>query len=187
MRASSRCYAPCDPVSWLSRKVKHLNDQLHTTQAALKKLLENPVLRGEGIYSGLSLRDIRINKLLIENKQLNQSSLSLKFFSKCLIGIESHHTSLKKVSTKNMPYLRLTDDTIPLKKNLSFFIHHYTFMYLPICYLTLFFNYCFVDTDRFSDGTYTHRVLDATAPLEGGYCRCERGPRVSTYSFVFFS
>ncbi|KAJ0174968.1 hypothetical protein K1T71_009109 [Dendrolimus kikuchii] len=72
VRASSRCYAPCDTVTWLSRKVKQLNDQLHTTQAALKKLMENPVLRGE-------------------------------------------------------------------------------------------------------EGAY--RMLDATAPLEGGYCRCERGPR----------
>ncbi|CAG4935865.1 unnamed protein product [Colias eurytheme] len=31
--------------------------------------------------------------------------------------------------------------------------------------------------DRFAEGTYAYRVLDATAPLEGGYCRCERGPR----------
>nr|XP_026493166.1 collagen and calcium-binding EGF domain-containing protein 1 isoform X1 [Vanessa tameamea] len=80
VRASSRCYAPCDTVSWLSRKVKQLSDQLHTTQAALKKILENPVIKGD-------------------------------------------------------------------------------------------------DADRFAEGTYTHRVLDATAPLEGGYCRCERGPR----------
>ncbi|CAH0718127.1 unnamed protein product, partial [Brenthis ino] len=79
VRASSRCYAPCDTVSWLSRKVKQLSDQLHTTQSALKKLLENPVLKGED--------------------------------------------------------------------------------------------------GRFAEGTYAYRVLDATAPLEGGYCRCERGPR----------
>ncbi|XP_038222042.1 collagen and calcium-binding EGF domain-containing protein 1-like [Zerene cesonia] len=80
VRAASRCYAPCDTVSWLSRKVKLLSDQLHSTQAALKKLLDNPVLKGEG-------------------------------------------------------------------------------------------------DDRFAEGTYAYRVLDATAPLEGGYCRCERGPR----------
>lgn len=29
---------------------------------------------------------------------------------------------------------------------------------------------------------YAFRVLDSTAPLEGGYCRCERGPRVSELS-----
>ncbi|KAG6457648.1 collagen and calcium-binding EGF domain-containing protein 1 isoform X2 [Manduca sexta] len=80
IRASSRCYAPCDTVTWLSRKVKQLNDQLHTTQAALKKLMENPVLKGEG-------------------------------------------------------------------------------------------------GDRQADGSYTYKLLDATVPLEGGYCRCERGPR----------
>ncbi|XP_073960258.1 collagen and calcium-binding EGF domain-containing protein 1-like [Choristoneura fumiferana] len=80
VRASSRCYAPCDTVSWLSRKVKQLSDQLHTTQSALKKLMDNAVLKGE-------------------------------------------------------------------------------------------------DGGRFADGTYSYRVLDATAPLEGGYCRCERGPR----------
>ncbi|CAK1580823.1 unnamed protein product [Parnassius mnemosyne] len=80
VRASSRCYAPCDTVSWLSRKVKQLSDQLHTTQLTLKKLLENPMLKGE-------------------------------------------------------------------------------------------------DGDRFPEGTFTYRVLDSTAPLEGGYCRCERGPR----------
>ncbi|KAJ2949410.1 hypothetical protein O0L34_g15325 [Tuta absoluta] len=79
VRAASRCYAPCDTVSWLSRKVKQLGDQLQTAQTALKKLMENPILKGEG--------------------------------------------------------------------------------------------------DRFAEGTYTYRVLDATAPLEGGYCRCERGPR----------
>lgn len=45
VRASSRCYAPCDTVTWLSRKVKQLSDQLHTTQAALKKLMENPAMR----------------------------------------------------------------------------------------------------------------------------------------------
>ncbi|XP_032514482.2 collagen and calcium-binding EGF domain-containing protein 1-like [Danaus plexippus] len=73
VRTSSRCYAPCDTVSWLSRKVKQLNDQLHSTQAALKKLLENPVLT--------------------------------------------------------------------------------------------------------EDRSFAYRVLDSTAPLEGGYCRCERGPR----------
>jgi hypothetical protein len=39
----------------------------------------------------------------------------------------------------------------------------------------------FSDEDRFADGTLTYRVLDSTAPLEGGYCRCERGPRVSTF------
>lgn len=48
VRAASRCYAPCDTVSWLSRKVKQLGDQLRTTQAALKKLMDNPVLKGEG-------------------------------------------------------------------------------------------------------------------------------------------
>ncbi|XP_034833208.2 collagen and calcium-binding EGF domain-containing protein 1-like [Maniola hyperantus] len=80
IRASSRCYATCDTVSWLSRKVKHLSDQLHTTQVAMKKLLENPLLKGE-------------------------------------------------------------------------------------------------DGDRFAEGNYAYRVLDSTAPLEGGYCRCERGPR----------
>ncbi|XP_041980646.1 collagen and calcium-binding EGF domain-containing protein 1-like [Aricia agestis] len=80
IRASSRCYAPCDTVSWLSRKVKQLTDQLRTTQGILKKLLENPALKGE-------------------------------------------------------------------------------------------------EDDRFAEGTYMYRVLDATAPLEGGYCRCERGPR----------
>ncbi|XP_072938128.1 uncharacterized protein [Epargyreus clarus] len=74
IRASSRCYAPCDTVSWLSRKVKQLSDQLHTTQVALKKILENPIIKGE-------------------------------------------------------------------------------------------------------EGTFTYRVLDATAPLQDGYCRCERGPR----------
>ncbi|KAJ8714724.1 hypothetical protein PYW07_002949 [Mythimna separata] len=79
VRASSRCYAPCDTVTWLSRKVKQLNDQLHTTQTALKKLMENPALRDGG--------------------------------------------------------------------------------------------------ERFAEGTYAYRVLDSTAPLEGGYCRCERGPR----------
>ncbi|XP_022824604.1 collagen and calcium-binding EGF domain-containing protein 1-like isoform X2 [Spodoptera litura] len=78
VRASSRCYAPCDTVSWLSRKVKQLNDQLHTTQTALKKLMESPALR---------------------------------------------------------------------------------------------------DGDRFAEGSYAFRVLDSTAKLEGGYCRCERGPR----------
>ncbi|XP_021191238.3 collagen and calcium-binding EGF domain-containing protein 1 isoform X1 [Helicoverpa armigera] len=84
VRASSRCYAPCDTVTWLSRKVKQLNDQLHTTQAALKKLMESPMLRdGESRQGG----------------------------------------------------------------------------------------------DRFAEGTYAYRVLDSTAPLEGGYCRCERGPR----------
>ncbi|KAL0821308.1 hypothetical protein ABMA28_005902 [Loxostege sticticalis] len=79
IRASSRCYAPCDTVSWLSRRVKQLSDQLHTTQEALKKIMEHPMLK-EG-------------------------------------------------------------------------------------------------ADQFADGTMTYRVLDATAPLEGGYCRCERGPR----------
>jgi hypothetical protein len=44
-RASSRCYAPCDTVSWLTRKVRALTDQLHTTQAALKKIMENPILK----------------------------------------------------------------------------------------------------------------------------------------------
>lgn len=48
VRAASRCYAPCDTVSWLSRKVKQLGDQLRTTQAALKKLMDNPILKGEG-------------------------------------------------------------------------------------------------------------------------------------------
>ncbi|CAK1542021.1 unnamed protein product [Leptosia nina] len=80
VRAASRCYAPCDTVSWLSRKVKQLNDQLHATQSALRKLLDNPVIKGD-------------------------------------------------------------------------------------------------DDDRFAEGTRSYRVLDATAPLEGGYCRCERGPR----------
>lgn len=38
---------------------------------------------------------------------------------------------------------------------------------------------CFLaDGDRFAEGNYAYRVLDSTAPLEGGYCRCERGPRV---------
>ncbi|XP_075979435.1 uncharacterized protein LOC142978762 isoform X2 [Anticarsia gemmatalis] len=79
VRASSRCYAPCDTVTWLSRKVKQLGDQLRTTHSALKKLMDNPMLKdGE---------------------------------------------------------------------------------------------------DRFAEGTYAYRVLDSTAPLEGGYCRCERGPR----------
>lgn len=76
VRASSRCYAPCDTVTWLTRKVRQLNDQLHATHAALKKLLEHPVLKDDG-----------------------------------------------------------------------------------------------------GEGNYAYRVLDATAPLEGGYCRCERGPR----------
>ncbi|XP_047996171.1 collagen and calcium-binding EGF domain-containing protein 1-like isoform X1 [Leguminivora glycinivorella] len=79
IRASSRCYAPCDSVSWLSRKVRSLTDQLHSTQAALKKIMEHPLFKE--------------------------------------------------------------------------------------------------DADQFSEGSYTYRVLDATAPLEGGYCKCERGPR----------
>ncbi|XP_045513568.1 collagen and calcium-binding EGF domain-containing protein 1-like isoform X1 [Pieris brassicae] len=79
VRAASRCYASCDTVSWLSRKVKQLSDQLHTSQTALRKLLENPALKE--------------------------------------------------------------------------------------------------DDDRFAEGTRAYRVLDATVPLEGGYCRCERGPR----------
>ncbi|XP_013169624.1 PREDICTED: collagen and calcium-binding EGF domain-containing protein 1-like [Papilio xuthus] len=80
VRASSRCYAPCDSVTLLSRRVRQLGDQLRATQQALKSLLENPILKGE-------------------------------------------------------------------------------------------------DGDRFAEGTFTYRVLDSTAPLEGGYCRCERGPR----------
>ncbi|XP_013147458.1 PREDICTED: collagen and calcium-binding EGF domain-containing protein 1-like [Papilio polytes] len=80
VRASSRCYAPCDSVTLLSRRVRQLGDQLRATQQALKNLLENPILKGE-------------------------------------------------------------------------------------------------DGDRFAEGTFTYRVLDSTAPLEGGYCRCERGPR----------
>ncbi|CAB3244916.1 unnamed protein product [Arctia plantaginis] len=79
VRASSRCYAPCDTVTWLSRKVKQLNDQLRTTQSALKTLMENPIFKDGG--------------------------------------------------------------------------------------------------DRFAEGSYAYKVLDSTAPLEGGYCRCERGPR----------
>ncbi|KAM3960399.1 LOW QUALITY PROTEIN: uncharacterized protein ACR2FA_005495 [Aphomia sociella] len=74
IRASSRCYAPCDTVSWLTRKMKQLTDQLHATQSALKKIMDNPALKGEG-------------------------------------------------------------------------------------------------------STYAYKMLDSTAPLEGGYCRCERGPR----------
>ncbi|CAD0202345.1 unnamed protein product [Chrysodeixis includens] len=77
VRASSRCYAPCDTVNFMSRKIKHLAEQLQTTQTALKKLMESPALK----------------------------------------------------------------------------------------------------EDRFAEGTYAYRVLDSTAPLEGGYCRCERGPR----------
>ncbi|XP_049871658.1 collagen and calcium-binding EGF domain-containing protein 1-like isoform X2 [Pectinophora gossypiella] len=80
VRASSRCYASCDTVSWLSRKVKLLNDQMHTMQTALKKLMDSPALKGD-------------------------------------------------------------------------------------------------HGDRFTDGTNMYRVMDSTAPLEGGFCRCERGPR----------
>ncbi|XP_050679393.1 collagen and calcium-binding EGF domain-containing protein 1-like isoform X1 [Leptidea sinapis] len=79
VRASSRCYAPCDTVSWLSKKVRQLGEQLHATQAKLNKLAETAAVPG--------------------------------------------------------------------------------------------------GEERFAEGTYAHRVLDATAPLEGGYCRCERGPR----------
>ncbi|RVE44748.1 hypothetical protein evm_010600 [Chilo suppressalis] len=79
IRASSRCYAPCDTVSWLSRRVKQLSDQLRTTEAALKKITEHSIFKEDG--------------------------------------------------------------------------------------------------ERFAEGTLSYRVLDATAPLEGGYCRCERGPR----------
>ncbi|KAL4717109.1 hypothetical protein ACJJTC_016996 [Scirpophaga incertulas] len=83
IRASSRCYAPCDTVSWLSRRVRQLADQLHTTQAALKNLTNNSSHKDEAVADG----------------------------------------------------------------------------------------------DRLTDGTHTYRVLDSTAPLEGGFCRCERGPR----------
>ncbi|GBP21762.1 hypothetical protein EVAR_10940_1 [Eumeta japonica] len=34
--------------------------------------------------------------------------------------------------------------------------------------------------EQFAEGNFAYRVLDATAPLEGGYCRCERGPRGPT-------
>ncbi|KAG7300483.1 hypothetical protein JYU34_016114 [Plutella xylostella] len=91
VRASSRCFAPCDAVTRLVRRVKQLADQLQTLQDVLRKMSEEP-------------------------------------------GMGEHD-------------------------------------------------------DRFPEGTYSNRVLDSIAPLEGGYCRCppgmegprgtagERGPR----------
>ncbi|XP_026326069.1 collagen and calcium-binding EGF domain-containing protein 1-like [Hyposmocoma kahamanoa] len=44
---TSRCYASCDSVSWLSQKVKLLSDQLHNAQTVLKKIMEHPVFSDE--------------------------------------------------------------------------------------------------------------------------------------------
>ncbi|XP_059062223.1 collagen and calcium-binding EGF domain-containing protein 1-like isoform X2 [Achroia grisella] len=70
------CFATCDNVDWLTKKMKQLTEELHATQAALKKVMDSPAVR--------------------------------------------------------------------------------------------------------DDGTYAYRLLDSVAPLEGGYCRCERGPRGPT-------
>ncbi|XP_060804529.1 collagen and calcium-binding EGF domain-containing protein 1-like [Amyelois transitella] len=74
IRASSRCYASCDTVSWLTRNVRTLTEQLRATQEQLKKISDSVVISEE-------------------------------------------------------------------------------------------------------DGSYSYKVLDSVAPMEGGYCRCERGPR----------
>lgn len=48
LRASSRCFAPCDTVNRMARKVKQLSDQLQTMQTLVKKMMERSKIPDEG-------------------------------------------------------------------------------------------------------------------------------------------
>lgn len=48
VRASSRCFAPCDAVTRLVRRVKQLADQLQTLQDVVRKMSEEPGLGDHG-------------------------------------------------------------------------------------------------------------------------------------------
>lgn len=57
LRASSRCFAPCDTVTKLARKVKQLSDQLQTMHTVVKKIMENPTFSDDGKFLCHSLEN----------------------------------------------------------------------------------------------------------------------------------